>query len=118
MRSGSLALALALLCGGCVLGDESSDEGQPCEDAGCADDDETSGVMEDPSCMLEDELEVELGQGETEFSPLAPGELPELFWGIQGGQHVWMAIRVKNPECTFAQYAMSASSSRCAISAP
>ncbi len=39
-----------------------------------------------------------MGQGETTFSALGPSELPELQWGLQGGQHVWMAVQVHNPD--------------------
>lgn len=98
MRHRSLALVLLLSLGGCWLFDRDDDDGPPCESdiAGCSDD--TSTFMEDPSCTLTGELELELGEGELEFSPLATGQLPELHYGIQGGQHVWMAIRVKNPD--------------------
>ena len=63
MRSGSKALTLALSLGGCVLGDVSG--GPPCDDdiVNCSDD--TSGFMEDPTCTLQGEFELELGQGET-----------------------------------------------------
>ncbi|HLT35457.1 MAG TPA: hypothetical protein VK034_04205 [Enhygromyxa sp.] len=101
MRLRSLALVLALPLGGCAWlfpNDEGGDGGPPCEDDinGC--DDNTSNFMEDPSCPLQGELELELGEGELEFSALAPGELPEIHSGLQGGQHVWMAVRVKNPD--------------------
>ena len=67
---------LALPLGGCAWlfpNDEGGDGGPPCEDDinGCKDD--TSNFMEDPSCPLQGELELELGEGELEFSALAPG---------------------------------------------
>ncbi|HVH98265.1 MAG TPA: hypothetical protein VM869_06135 [Enhygromyxa sp.] len=101
MRPRSLALVLLLLpLGSCWLidGDDEGGGGPPCEDdiAGCSDD--TSMFMEDPTCTLTGELELELGEGEAEFSSLAAGQLPQLYTGIQGGQHVWMAVRVKNPD--------------------
>lgn len=106
MRARSLALAFAsasllgplIGCAWLFGNDEGGDGGPPCEDdiSGC--DDDTSNFMEDPTCTLTGELDVELGQGETEFSPLASGELPEIYSGLQGGQHVWMAVRVKNPD--------------------
>ncbi|MFO7567599.1 MAG: hypothetical protein R6X02_33455 [Enhygromyxa sp.] len=102
MRPRSIALLLALLpLGGCWLlfnNDDGGDGGPPCEDdiSGCSDD--PSDFTEDPSCTLDGELELELGEGELEFSPLGPQELPEIHYGLQGGQHVWMAVRVKNPD--------------------
>lgn len=102
MPARPLALLLALVpLGGCRwlhTEEGGGDGGPPCEDdiLGCRDN--TSDFMEDPNCPLQGELELELGQGELEFSPLAPGELPEIHYGLQGGQHVWMAVRVKNPD--------------------
>jgi hypothetical protein len=100
MRSGPFVLALALPLGSCMAGDERSSGEEAASE-------ETSGFMEDPTCMLQGDLELELGQGEKEFSALAPGELPELFWGLQGGQHMWMAIRVKNPDLEDQQLAIT-----------
>lgn len=41
-------------------------------------------------------LEVEVGTGEERFEPLAAGAGPVVHYGTQGGQHVFMAFRVKN----------------------
>lgn len=73
-------------------GDDGSD---PCDadPAGCGPGDE---FMLDPSCTLEGDLQVELGQGEHDYTPLAPGEAPELHHGPQGGSHVWLGVRVAN----------------------
>ena len=99
MRRSSLALMLLVApLGSCgPSGDDGGDD-SACEEEldGCFED--ASTFMEDPSCPLTGDLELELGEGELEFSSLAADELPELFTGFQGGQHVWMAVRVKNPD--------------------
>jgi hypothetical protein len=48
-------------------------------------------------CQLGGALELELGQGQDEFSPLAPLQEPTLYEGVQGGHHFWLALRVDNP---------------------
>lgn len=48
-------------------------------------------------CELSGALEVELGEGQEEFSPLAPLQEPTLHQGNQGGHHFWLALRVANP---------------------
>jgi hypothetical protein len=72
-------------------------DGPPCEDdvAGCSNNGDS--FVEDPTCELTGDLVIELGEGEDEFVALAAGELPSLNFGVQGGQHVWLAVRVKNP---------------------
>lgn len=89
------ALVLLLALGGCVAAEPG---GPPCEDDinGCSNN--TTTFMPDPACTLTGELELELGEGQHEFMPLGPGQLPTLETGIQGGQHVWMAVRVLNPD--------------------
>lgn len=99
MRLRSLAITSALLLlGSCrwLFGGQEGG-GPPCEDdiVGCSN---GTNFMEDPECTLTGELELELGEGESEFSPLAAGQLPELHHGLQGGQHIWVAVRVKNPD--------------------
>lgn len=71
--------------------------GPPCEDDvnGCGD---GSTFVEDPTCELMGELELELGQGQNLYSSLGPGEMPEIYSGPQGGRHVWLGVRVKNPD--------------------
>lgn len=73
-------------------------DGPPCEDdvTGCSDD--TSKFVEDPTCELSGPLEVVLGQGFESFEPLAAGETPELYSGFQGGQHVFLGVRVVNAD--------------------
>lgn len=95
-------VAVTLPLAGCPLligpEDDEGGTGLPCEDdvVGC--DDDTSKFVIDEACELTGDLELVIGQGETEFSPLAEGELPELEFGFQGGQHVWMAFQVQNPD--------------------
>jgi hypothetical protein len=96
MRPPMLAASPLLLVGalaGCVGMD-----GSPCEDDvnSCADDGGT--FVEDPTCKLTGALELELGEGQDVYSPLAAGELPEVYDGFQGGQHIWLGLRVKNPD--------------------
>jgi hypothetical protein len=43
---------------------------------------------------LESDPAIELGTGEVEFVPLADGDPVPLTFGLQGGQHVWGALRV------------------------
>jgi hypothetical protein len=119
MRRSSLALAsfavlLVIPLAGCPwLAGPPDDDGPPCDEDlnQCSDD--TSKFVEDPSCELTGELELEIGQGEDNFSPLASGELPEIHTGFQGGQHVWMAVRVKNPDLTRPQLKIRTSLSYC-----
>jgi len=83
-----------------LFDDGGDDDGgaAPCDDDVLGCDDDISKFLEDPSCLLQGPLELQLGEGEHEFSPLEPDELPELHFGFQGGQHVWMAVQVKNPD--------------------
>lgn len=50
----------------------------------------------DPSCMLDGELEVELGDGSEGFVALAEGESPTTHHGPQGGTHMWLGVRIGN----------------------
>jgi hypothetical protein len=105
MRSSTLALALLLV--GC-----SEDVDPPCENDvnGCGDD---GTLVEDPTCELTGALELELGQGQDVYSPLATGELPEVHDGFQGGQHVWLGVRVKNPDFEHASLGIDITLSDC-----
>lgn len=101
MRSSTLALPSCLLVGalaGCPWLDGPEIVGPPCEDdvTGCGDD--SGKFVEDPTCELTGELELELGEGQDAYSPLAAGQMPEVFNGFQGGQHIWLGVRVKNPD--------------------
>lgn len=48
-------------------------------------------------CETDDALVLTLGAGETDYQDLALGQTPPLEFGPQGGQHVWLALRVENP---------------------
>jgi len=105
-----LALALAVSLGGCTAAE---DPGPPCEDDinGCSA--STTTLVPDPECTLTGELELQLGEGQLEFMPLGEGQLPALETGIQGGQHVWMAVRVLNPDLERMQLAIVIDASYC-----
>jgi hypothetical protein len=47
-------------------------------------------------CQRHDPLTLTLGQGDTQFTALAPGEEPQLHYGPQGGTHLLLAVRVEN----------------------
>lgn len=98
MRHRPLVLAaLALPLVGCPLFGPSPAPGPPCEDDLTACSNDTSKFVEDPTCELTGELEVTLGEGQDSFSALAPGQEPEIYFGAQGGQHMWLGVRVDNP---------------------
>jgi hypothetical protein len=102
MRSAKLALPLLALLGGALVGcpwfDGPDDTGPPCQDDVNACGADGGEFVEDPTCELTGELELELGQGEDSYAVLEAGEMPEIFNGFQGGQHVWLGVRVKNPD--------------------
>lgn len=50
----------------------------------------------DPTCELEGELTVEIGDGPSDLRLLDDGEPPELYSGAQGGQHHYVSLRVGN----------------------
>src|SRR5688572_2897194 len=50
----------------------------------------------DPSCELDGELVVELGDGTDGFVPLAEGLGPNVFHGSQGGTHMFLGVRIGN----------------------
>jgi hypothetical protein len=99
MRSSTIVLpVLAAVLGGCPWFEGPENSGPPCQDDvnGCGAD--GGEFVEDPTCELTGELELEIGEGEDSYTPLAAGEMPEIFNGFQGGQHVWMGVRLKNPD--------------------
>jgi hypothetical protein len=56
----------------------------------------------DPACTLTGELQVTLGEGDgDDFTPLAPGRVPVIHHGPQGGTHVSLGVRVDNPATQF-----------------
>ncbi|HWB76201.1 MAG TPA: hypothetical protein VG755_14625 [Nannocystaceae bacterium] len=50
----------------------------------------------DPSCELDDMLEVELGDGSEGFVALGEGQSPTTHHGPQGGTHMWLGVRIGN----------------------
>jgi len=80
-----------------TMGFSCGPDDDPCEQDrfGCEDDDPNDFTYDD-SCTLTGELQVEVRQGEGEFTSFAPNEVPELHSGSQGGQHIFAALRVAN----------------------
>jgi len=109
-RAPALALPAALLLAACP---EPAPSGPPCEDDLTACDDDTSAFVEDPSCELTGELDLQLGEGEDAFSPLLAGEMPQLYTGFQGGQHVWLGVQVRNADLTRPQLKIRVSMRMC-----
>jgi len=89
-RTGGLALVLSGVLSGCPPGPPPM---PPYDD----------GPLEkDPACTLTGDLQVTLGEGDgSTFTPLAPGQRPELHHGPQGGTHVSLGVRVDNPATQF-----------------
>lgn len=96
--------------------DDDTVTGPPCEDDVLGCDSNLEDFMIDPSCELEGELELVLGQGETTFSPLAPGEVPDINYGFQGGQHIWAALQVHNPATDYPRLRIDITVSACSQS--
>lgn len=53
-------------------------------------------------------LDVEVGVGQSAFTPIADGEPVDLTYGAQGGYHIWMAVRVSGGSATGVQVNVSA----------
>lgn len=86
--------SLLLLTGCSLFGGGSG--GGPCNDDAnaCG----NGGVLEiDATCELDDMLQLQLGEGEGEFTMLAPGAAPELVSGLQGGEHMVLGVGIDNP---------------------
>jgi len=49
-----------------------------------------------PDVDAAEALAVELGSGEQAFEPLAPDAPPEVHFGLQGGQHMFVSFRVED----------------------
>jgi hypothetical protein len=107
MRPSMLA-ALTLLLAGCMGLDD-----PPCEDDinGCAND--SGPLVEDPTCESTGALELELGEGQDVYSPLETGAMPQVYDGFQGGQHIWLGVRVKNPDLKHSSLRIDISLSDC-----
>ena len=92
MRVSCLSLLLLTACP--LFGGRSGDD--PCNDDAnaCG----NGGVHEvDGACELDDVLQVQLGEGNGEFTMLAPGAEPELVSGLQGGAHMVLGVGIDNP---------------------
>lgn len=50
----------------------------------------------DPACVLDDALDVELGDGSDGFAALGDGVSPQVHHGSQGGTHMWIGVRIGN----------------------
>lgn len=91
MRGGRVAtLVGVVLAAGCVFPDPAG----PCDldRLSCR---SGGGFALDPTCTLEGELEVAVGQGYDAFESLSGGL--DVQYGVQGGQHIFAAVRVANP---------------------
>ena len=85
-------LVLAAL--GCGPQGQHSSQPDPCRDDlfGCL---EPPAQFElDPECFIDGDLDVEIGWGQEVFHDF--GEVPEVQYGFQGGQHIFWGIRVSN----------------------
>lgn len=52
----------------------------------------------DTSCENDDPLRVSLGLGDGSFMALLPGDDPPLEYGLQGGQHMVLGLRIDNAD--------------------
>jgi hypothetical protein len=86
------SVAVVFLTAGLCAGPVSD----PCElDAlGC--NDNAFDFSFDDSCELTGSLEVAVGQGEHGFVSFEPDESPERHHGMQGGEHIFLSLRVFN----------------------
>lgn len=57
-----------------------------------------TGFEIDPACTRAGELAVELGEGATDFQELTAEQQPEVHWGSQGGRHLFVALRLPDPD--------------------
>ncbi len=67
----------------------------PCEDDALGCDDGLDDFALDPACELQGALEVEVGTGSGEgFEAFAAAAGPKVHFGDQGGQHIFLSVRV------------------------
>ena len=66
----------------------------PCDSdpTGCST--STSGFVTLANCPSGGSLQVVIGQGQSDFTALEPGQAPQVHYGPQGGQHTFLALRV------------------------
>lgn len=84
-------LAALLSLAACTLGCPSPDD--PCDDdlLGCDDNAEAFALLD---CTLTEPLTAVPGQGEQQFGALQNGDTIHLFYGSQGGQHMFAGFRL------------------------
>lgn len=118
LRSAGLATGLLLLTG-CPFfpfNDDDEGDGGPCSSDVLGCENNLDQFELDPSCTLEGELELVLGQGQTQFEPLGPDEVPNINYGFQGGQHIWAALQVHNPALDYPVLKIEMTVSTCSAS--
>jgi len=79
--------------------------------AGCGDD----GVPPIPA-----EASIEIGSGQAEFVAVEDGATVDLVFGCQGGQHIWIALRMRNmnPRSAIVELVMERASDATIVSIP
>ena len=84
---------LPFQCGGLGCGPVED----PCDQdrQGCA---PSPGLPITATCAAEPTLTAEVGTGEGRFETLAPGQVPELHYGAQGGVHLFASTRVRGAQ--------------------
>jgi len=93
VRLWNVAVATAC-CAGCT---STPPGGDPCS-RDAVDCRPPTGFQLDPECSSDEDLVVQLGQGSRSFEPLGAGDVPEVHYGNQGGRHLFVALRVDNPD--------------------
>lgn len=119
MHFSRVASVFSLLLTGCFLlpfGNDDEGDGGPCDSDVLGCENNLDKFQLDPSCTLEGELELVLGQGESQFNPLVPDQVPDLNYGFQGGQHIWGAVQVLNPAFDYPLLKIEITVSTCSAS--
>ncbi len=87
-----LVVAVAVAAVGC--GSDEDESLCVTEKFNCAN--QTEGFVRPDRCTADGDLEITIGHGEAEFTPLAEDELPGIHHGSQDGLHAWMGVRIGN----------------------
>lgn len=89
-RLGAALLVVAVAPStGCFLFGTGGDDGPDGVEMG-------GGFELDPSCELDGELSLAIGDGAEGFTALGDGQSPQVFHGPQGGSHMWLGVRIGN----------------------